>query len=120
MVVRQQTPLAMTIDTGALAAEDAANYDLGRYAVACLICIQGLDKPVHVRVNAYAGTVGEGEATATDFDFLIPTTASKQPDVQTIDAVAKTGTLVKSVSLYFPTGTTGPDTAGRVLVRAVY
>lgn len=111
---RQEEFVNVAKTSGLLAADDAANYDITGSPAMVLVCVQGVNKPVHVRINS------DDEASATVFDALIPTTASKDPDVQVLDCSFGGRILVKKLSLYFPAGTTGMDTDGNIEVRALY
>lgn len=95
-----------TLSSGIVAANDAANYTFSPAAQICLLSVDNVAvHPVHVKVNSLvdpASPAAGEEATATDYDFIIATGSEL-----TLDLTLDGEILVKNVSIFIPTGTTG-------------
>ncbi len=98
-----------TLASGAVAANDAANYLFSPAAQICLLSVNDITvHPLHIKVNSLAvpasPAAGE-EATETDYDFIVSAVSELTMDL-TLDGEI----LVKNVSIFAPTGTLGLPT----------
>lgn len=98
-----------TLASGAVAANDAANYLFSPAAQICLFSVNDITvHPLHVKVNSFvdaASPAAGEEATETDYDFIIAAGSELSLDL-TLDG----DILVKTVSVFAPTGTVGIPT----------
>ena len=107
-----------TLASGAVAANDAANYSFSPAAQICLLSVNNIAvHPIYIKVNSLlvpATPAAGEEATKTDYDFIIATGSELSLDL-TLDGEI----LVKNVSIFAETGTTNLPTASGYQLRGI-